>query len=114
MCNYDGALLVKLRSYNSANCSQFEGRPAAGTCVNNYAWRHVLTVVSHRHLLSVLAAVAEHQLRIVGGNSVRVPGKYPWQASLQYRSGSRHICGASLISNKWLVTAAHCIKGMVT
>ncbi|KAK2181354.1 hypothetical protein NP493_403g09033 [Ridgeia piscesae] len=58
-------------------------------------------------------AVAEHQLRIVGGNSVRVPGRYPWQASLQYRSGSRHICGASLISNKWLVTAAHCVNGMM-
>ncbi|KAI0232599.1 Chymotrypsin-like protease CTRL-1 [Lamellibrachia satsuma] len=51
------------------------------------------------------------QLRIVGGNSVRKPGTYPWQASLQYRSGSRHICGASLISNEWLVTAAHCVNG---
>lgn len=44
---------------------------------------------------------------IIGGNNVSPVGKWPWQASLQ--RGTSHICGASLISTRWLVTAAHCV-----
>merc|ERR1712033_52804 len=48
---------------------------------------------------------------IVNGDDVDYPGKYPWQASLQ--SGTYHICGASLVSSRWLVTAAHCVGNAV-
>ncbi|XP_071613350.1 chymotrypsin-like protease CTRL-1 [Heliangelus exortis] len=44
--------------------------------------------------------------RIVNGESA-VPGSWPWQVSLQSRAGS-HFCGGSLISQYWVVTAAHC------
>lgn len=43
--------------------------------------------------------------RIVGGFPIDIK-QVPWQASLQ-RNGN-HSCGASIISNKWLLTAAHC------
>ncbi|KAF7209553.1 chymotrypsin-like elastase family member 2A [Nothobranchius furzeri] len=48
--------------------------------------------------------------RVVGGDDVR-QHSWPWQASLQYQSGSSfyHTCGATLISSQWVVTAAHCI-----
>jgi len=46
---------------------------------------------------------------IVNGQDVDSPGKYPWQASLQYRSSRFHFCGGSVISKRFVITAAHCV-----
>ncbi|KAJ4432547.1 hypothetical protein ANN_21170 [Periplaneta americana] len=46
--------------------------------------------------------------RIVGGTTTTITN-FPYQLSLRY-SGS-HICGASIISANWAVTAGHCIIG---
>ncbi|KFQ08846.1 Enteropeptidase, partial [Leptosomus discolor] len=46
--------------------------------------------------------------RIVGGSDARREA-WPWIVSLHFNF--RPICGASLVSDEWLVTAAHCVYG---
>lgn len=44
--------------------------------------------------------------RIIGGKPSKL-GEWPWQASLQFKGS--HVCGGVLISEVFLLTAAHCM-----
>ncbi|XP_069046320.1 enteropeptidase-like [Lepisosteus oculatus] len=46
--------------------------------------------------------------KVVGGNNSE-EGAWPWIVSLHFRG--RHICGGTLISEDWVVTAGHCVYG---
>ncbi|KAK7071313.1 hypothetical protein SK128_028297 [Halocaridina rubra] len=45
--------------------------------------------------------------RIVGGSVVSPEHKYPWMVSL--RQQNSHFCGGSLINDRYVLTAAHCV-----
>jgi len=49
--------------------------------------------------------------RVVNGEDAK-PHSWPWQISLQSDGSGRwsHVCGGTLISSEWVLTAAHCIS----
>ncbi|XP_061821067.2 suppressor of tumorigenicity 14 protein homolog [Nerophis lumbriciformis] len=46
--------------------------------------------------------------KIVGGSDAGA-GSWPWQVSLQMERYG-HVCGATLLAGRWLVSAAHCFQ----
>ena len=46
------------------------------------------------------------QAEIVGGEDCDI-SEYPWQAAI-YADG--YLCGASVIHQYWVITAAHCVE----
>lgn len=54
--------------------------------------------------------IAAQQPDIIGGQVAEI-GEYPWQAYLETSKSKdeRYMCGGSLITAKWVLTAAHCV-----
>lgn len=71
-----------------------------------------LTALVYLAICIVLAFASDSAIetRIVRGQNA-IPGQFPYQASLRTVLSRTHFCGASIISNRFLLTAAHCNSG---
>ncbi|KAJ6662471.1 hypothetical protein lerEdw1_011885 [Lerista edwardsae] len=73
-------------------------------CLNN----SVIHLQCNSKLCGKRLMTLKHSLKIVGGSDAH-EGSWPWVVSLHFNS--KPVCGASLVSNEWLVSAAHCVYG---
>ncbi|EAT42907.1 AAEL005616-PA [Aedes aegypti] len=74
---------------------------------NNDAWQAKQIIPNAAKWIDDSYAKRQHELgKIIGGHKVEVT-QFPYQLSL--RSYDNHICGASIISTYWALTAAHCV-----
>lgn len=51
--------------------------------------------------------------RIVGGQNAE-DGQFPYQVSLRTRFLRQHFCGGSIISSRFILSAAHCTQGILS
>lgn len=63
--------------------------------------------------LYVCCTVAELNTRIVGGKDATL-GQFPYQATLREKGYHYHFCSGSILSSRFLLTAAHCTHGWFT
>merc|ERR1712055_197803 len=67
--------------------------------------------------LSMAESIKEEDPKIVHGQEA-ARGSLPYQVSVQLNYNNRritskpsHFCGGALVADKWVLTAAHCMKG---
>ena len=62
-----------------------------------------------RHSFEIrINAYFQHDSKRIVGGQMSEEGRWPWMAALM--KWDQQFCGGSLISDRWVLTAAHCIQ----
>lgn len=63
-----------------------------------------------------ICGIQSEETRIIGGETTEI-GEFPWMALLRYKNldgtDAGFQCGGTLINNRYVLTAAHCLRGTV-
>ncbi|XP_004078369.2 transmembrane protease serine 3-like isoform X2 [Oryzias latipes] len=101
------ALLVKFLAFPSHSGESQTLCKVEGSC-GSTSQRPVLSKNPLNQTSNITAScplVVGDGSRIVGGN-LAAEYAWGWQVSMQWRG--RHVCGGAIISDHWVITAAHC------
>lgn len=60
-------------------------------------------------LVFVASSLATDDDRIFGGQEAR-RGQFPYLASIRRTATALHICGGGIVSDRFILTAAHCVQ----
>jgi secreted trypsin-like serine protease len=71
-------------------------------------YKYQKTCVSYLSLKIKLLSSAHARVTKIIGGEIAIPHSQPYIVSLQLRKS--HFCGASIISDTWVLTAAHCTQ----
>ncbi|NXO66736.1 TMPS2 protease, partial [Phainopepla nitens] len=98
---------VSFKSYMKLNTSAgnidlYKKLYSSGSCASG-------NVVSLRCIECGLSSKSVSIMNRIVGGSGAVLGQWPWQVSLHVQG--THVCGGSIITRHWIVTAAHCVEG---
>ncbi|XP_053114500.1 plasma kallikrein-like isoform X2 [Hemicordylus capensis] len=107
---YNSKWDVKKQRYVCHMMSSKSGRPDSILERRNAASGYSL--LNCRKATPVCVQKPRLDTKVVGGTNSSVD-EWPWQVSLHVKlSTQRHLCGGSIISDQWILTAAHCIEDL--